>query len=267
MMDKASRIAKRLFLALEPNLSHLTFDYAQNTSEDEWKSTLSDELDFHLDSFKRSHVLPFGVGGEKDLALDYRCTLQGIPHDWMKNEHFFTVAFFVKSKSEIFFRFISHPLRYWKDMTVDKIINQYGTVENAFKAISSEVVSMIPNAIKKMEEEAKGETEKNTKKDDEKKNGGWGEGDEGWSGGFIQPNLKKLDKDGYALEFWFNTYLEYDQHWSNGYNEKSIIENFKKWAVMGDRSGDWIKFTAKSKDDIAKIKDFCLYKARIGVDI
>lgn len=88
------------------------------------------------------------------------------------------------------------------------------------------------------------------------KNGGWGEYKMSWSGGSIRPNLEKLNENGYALEFAFDTYLEYDQHWPLGWNEQKIVQKLKTMANLDEKKGDYYYFTAKDEKEISRILEF-----------
>ena len=57
----------------------------------------------------------------------------------------------------------------------------------------------------------------------------------------------------YALEFTFDSYLEYDQSFRKGWSEERIVDGLKKFAVQTYHNGDFYGFKAKSHDAIAKI--------------
>ena len=89
-------------------------------------------------------------------------------------------------------------------------------------------------------------------------NGGWGQYDTfSYTGGSITPNLNNFDNDGYALEFTFNPYLEYDQHFRRGWDEKKIVERLKNFATLTKvgYAKNYYVFKAHSHDDIPKIMD------------
>ena len=89
-------------------------------------------------------------------------------------------------------------------------------------------------------------------------NGGWGQYDTfSYTGGSITPNLNNFDNDGYALEFTFDPYLEYDQHFRRGWDEKKIVERLKNFATLTKvgYAKNYYVFKAHSHNDIPKIMD------------
>ena len=137
--------------------------------------------------------------------------------------------------------------------------DEFDKAKTALLSVSSKVRNLVENSdAYKPEEEGDPVFMHDEDKDERETstivNGGWGDVfPHHTTGGAIRPNLQRLDGDGYALEFVFISYLEYDQHFMEGWDEQKIVGELSRFATPTYHRHDFYGFKAKSHDAIRNI--------------